>query len=219
VLNPSGTAAFYCVKGAVTGSGYTRYAPWTCTTTTGLAADTWDVTITVGPTGTQSFYAEATSTVIQVTDPSLGFSTGGGWYTDANGDRVNFGFMAKATVNNRKTVYQGSLLAILHKANGDEIRIKSNVFDGYSIGSGSSSNTTTFTGKANYSVNGLSDGNYTFTGYGQDNGTPGAGVDLFGLYLARAGNEIGTSATLSGLAGSALPLKGGNIQVPQPSKK
>jgi hypothetical protein len=219
VLNPSGTAAFNCVKGAVTGSGYTRYAPWTCTTTTGLAADTWDVTITVGPTGTQSFYAEATSTVIQVTDPSLGFSTGGGWYTDANGDRVNFGFMAKATVNNRKTVYQGSLLAILHKANGDEIRIKSNVFDGYSIGSGSSSNTTTFTGKANYSVNGLSDGNYTFTGYGQDNGTPGAGVDLFGLYLARAGNEIGTSATLSGLAGSALPLKGGNIQVPQPSKK
>lgn len=219
VLNPSGSAAFSCVKGTVTGSGYTRYAPWTCTTTSGLAADTWDVTITVGANNDGSFYTETTSTVIQVTDPSLGFATGGGWYTDANGDRVNFGFMAKASVNNRKTVYQGSLLAILHKANGDEIRIKSNVFDGYSIGSGASSNTTTFTGKANYSVNGLSDGNYTFTGYGQDNGTPGAGVDLFGLYLARAGNEIATSPTLSGLAASARTINGGNIQVPQPSRK
>jgi hypothetical protein len=141
-----------------------------------------------------------------VTDPSLGFATGGGWFTAANGDRVNFGFMAKATTNNKKTVYQGSMLVIRHTAAGDVIRAKSNVFDGYSI----SGNAVTFTGKANYTVNDAAIGNFQFTGYGLD-GNP----DKFGLYLASNPNDVATSATLAGLGASAKTLGGGNIQVPQ----
>jgi hypothetical protein len=220
-----GNTQMPCVKGATSGTGYNRYTLWTCTLAAGKAADTYDVSITVGgftsgPLSGQTFYSGTGSTAIQISDPSLGFATGGGWFLAENGDRMNFGFMAKASVNNRKTVYQGSLLVIRHTSTGEVIKAKSNVFDGYSVkayttGGGS----TTFTGKANYTVNGVSIGNFSFTGYAEDLGTPGSGVDKFGLYLASAGNQVATSTTLAGLVSSAKTLQGGNNQVPQPSKK
>jgi hypothetical protein len=220
VLSSSNTLSFNCARdGSTALSGYSRYAPWKCTgTTSTIAADTYDVAIIVVKLTSPDrlYFVDTASTVIQVTDPSLGFATGGGWYADGD-DRINFGFQAKATVNNRKTVYQGGLLVIRHKPNGDEIRVKSNVFDGYSI----SGNAVTFTGKATYSVNGvtLAGDNYPFTGYAQDNGTPGAGVDKFGLYYAKSPNEIATASALSSLVSSAKTISGGNVQVPQPSKK
>src|SRR5262249_38770693 len=145
-----------------------------------------------------------------------GFATGGGWYyyDQASGERVNFGFMAKATVSKNKTNYQGSLLVIRHKANGDVVKIKSNVFDGYSIKTGTC-NAVTFSGKATYSYNGSSLGNFDFAGYGEDCGTPGT-TDKFALYHGYSPNEVSTSTTLAGLPGSAKTLMGGNIQVPQP---
>src|SRR5262249_1125117 len=149
--------------------------------------------------------------VMTVTDPSLGFATGGGWFTMENGDRVNFGFEVKATVNKQKTVYQGSVLVIRH-VGLDVIKVKGNVFDGYAI----QNNTVTFSGKATYSLNGVSSGNFAYTGYGEDNATSGAGADKFGLYLGLSGNQVATAATLADLISSAKLLSGGNIQVPQP---
>jgi hypothetical protein len=210
ILSPSNQAIFGCVKGATTGTGYSQYTSWTCTTTLGLPADTYDVVITINSNG---YWTGSDGIVVQVTDPSLGFATGGGWIT-LGGDRVNFGFQAKATVNKTKTNYQGSVLVIRHLPDGSIIRAKSNVFDGYAI----VGTTATFTGKATYSVNGTSLGNFTFTGYAEDNGTPGKGVDKFGFYLASAGNQIATSTTLAGLPASAIVLGGGNIQVPQPGR-
>jgi len=89
------------------------------------------------------------------------------------------------------------------------------VFDGYSV----KGTEVTMTGKGNYSTDGLSDGNYAFTAYGNDLATSGANFDKFGLYLARSGNLLGTSTTIAGLTASAKTLEGGNIQVPQGAPK
>jgi hypothetical protein len=161
------------------------------------------------------YYTGSDAIVIQITDPSAGFATGGGWYT-FGGDRVNFGFMAKATVvNSKKVNYQGALLVIRRRPDGTVIKVKSNMFEGYSL----QGTEVTFSGKANYFINGISDGNYAFTGYGNDLGTSGGGVDKFGLYYPRPGNLVATSATILGLPASAVTLAGGNIQAPQPGSK
>jgi hypothetical protein len=209
VLNPNNHATFTCVKGATTGTLYSQYTSWTCTTTSGLSADTYDVAITINTNG---YWTGSDGIVVQVSDPSLGFTTGGGWFYEGT-DHVNFGFEAKANINKNKVSYQGGVLIIRHLPDGSVIRAKSNVFDGYTI----LNSTASFTGKATYSVNGTSLGNFAFTGYAEDNGTPGTGVDKFGFYLAYAGNQIQTS-TLANLKTSAITISGGNIQVPQPSK-
>ena len=154
--------------------------------------------------------------VMTVIDPSLGFATGGGWYTMPGGtDRVNFGFEVKATVNKNKTVYKGSLLVIRHMGT-DIIKVKSNVFDLYAITTADGCGIVTFSGKATYSTNGVSSDSYAYNAYAADCGTPGTGLDKFGLYLALAGNNVATSTTVAGLRASAVPLSGGNIQVPHP---
>jgi hypothetical protein len=195
VLN-GGTTNVTC-SGSNNGlTGYERVRSFTCSTPTSLAADTYEAEVTVG-----SYYTGSDAIVIQITDPSAGFATGGGWYT-FGGDRVNFGFMAKATVvNSKKVNYQGALLVIRHRPDGTVIKVKSNMFEGYSL----QGTEVTFSGKANYFVNGISDGNYAFTGYGNDLGTSGGGVDKFGLYYPRPGNLVATSATILG-----LPCVGGD---------
>jgi large repetitive protein len=195
------------------GSGYSKVLSVTCSFGPVGTADTYDVDITINNT----HYSGIGAAIVQVSDPASGFATGGGWYYyDSNGERVNFGFMAKATVNKSKTNYQGSLLVIRHKSNGDVIKIKSNVFEGYSIKAATSTScpAATFSGKATYSVNGISVGNYAFTGYGEDCGEPGT-TDKFSLYHAYSPNAASTSATLANLIGLAKGIQGGNIQVPK----
>jgi len=208
VLN-GGTTNVTC-SSVGSGTGYDRVRTFTCITPTSLAADTYEATATAG-----GYYTGEDAIVVQITDPSAGFATGGGWYW-FGGDRVNFGFMAKATVvNSKKVNYQGALLVIRHRPDGTVIKVKSNVFEGYSV----QGTEVTFSGKANYSTNGVTDGNYAFTGYGNDLGTSGGGVDKFGLYYTRPGNLVATSATILGLPASAVTLEGGNIQTPQPGRK
>ncbi|NJD10938.1 MAG: Ig-like domain repeat protein, partial [Gemmatimonadetes bacterium] len=215
VLDSSQKPSCSVTSTGVSGGGYDGVKAFTCTVSF-TAADTYDTGITVDG----DYFTGTNSTVIQVTDPSLGFATGGGWYL-MDGDRVNFGFMAKSTVNNRKTVFQGSFLLIRHMANGDIVKVKSNVFDGYSIKALNPGGQVTFTGKANYSVNGSAVGNYSFTGYGRDVQEPGTGFDRFGIYYSMNGNVVATSPTVAGLTTDANSrvLQGGNIQVPQPQKK
>jgi hypothetical protein len=221
VLNNSNTISLTCSGPTSNGSsGYAEILTVSCTFPAVLIADTYEVDIDV----TGNYYQGEGAAIIQVNDPSSGFATGGGWfrYTEPNGDKVNFGFMAKATVNNKKTVYQGALLIIRHKSNGDVIKVKSNMFEGYSIQAPTNANpcgSVSFSGKATYSVNGSSQGNFVFAGYGLDCGEPGTS-DKFGVHLAGPStNEINTAATASGVGTFAKTLAGGNIQVPQPSRR
>jgi hypothetical protein len=222
VLNPSNQITFTCSRSfSGTALQYTHVINYSCTFPAVTTADTYDVGIDI----TGNYYDGAGAALIQVTDPAAGFTTGGGWYWHngvVGGEKVNFGFMAKATVNNKKTNYQGSLLVIRHKTNGDIIKVKSNVFEGYSIGTTVSNCTpASFSGKATYAVNGVSAGNFAFIGYGVDCGEPGTS-DKFGLYHAHTpalNYEIATSTTAAGVSGatSLKTIIGGNIQVPQPS--
>ena len=81
---------------------------------------------------TGDYYTGVDESVLTVNDPSLGFVTGGGTY-EFYGDRVNFGFVGKATTNKNNTAYKGNVLVIRHKPNGDVVRIKSNVFNSLSL--------------------------------------------------------------------------------------
>lgn len=213
------TLTLSCLTPASNGSsGYAEILTVTCSFGPVGTADTYEVDMTV----TGNYYQGAGATVIQVTDPDAGFTTGGGWYWhegNPGGEKVNFGFMGKATQNRNKTVFQGSLLVIRHKANGDIIKIKSNMFEGYAISAPPNAcASTTFTGKATYAVNGSSFGNHKFTGYGMDCGEPGT-ADKFGLFHEYSPNEVNTATSAGNLPASAKTLQGGNVQVPQPSGK
>ncbi len=220
ILSGSNQLAFSsCTVGNNGMTGYNKILNVSCPFTSN-AADTYDVTITI----TGNYYTGTGAAVVQITDPNAGFTTGGGWYwydeTNFPGEKVNFGFMAKTTTNNKKTVFQGSLLVIRHKADGSVVKVKSNVFEGYSIGStdGNGCTPATFSGKATYSVNGTSEGNFAFTGYGLDCGEPGSS-DKFSLYHAKSPNAVSTAASVGTLAASAKTIAGGNVQVPQPSRR
>ena len=194
-------------------TGYARILTVSCPFTAIGTADTYDVDIEV----VSDYYTGEGAAIIQVTDPNAGFATGGGWYwyDAAKTEKVNFGFMAKATiVNNKKTNFQGSLLVIRHKSDGTIVRVKSNVFDGYNIQTVGSCFAASFGGKANYQENGVTIGNYQFSGYAEDCGEPGT-TDKFGLYQAYSPNAVTTSPTLAGVQASAKTLTGGNIQVPK----
>lgn len=192
--------------GPSVGSGYDQHRTFDCTVLAGLPVDTYEVIVTV----VSDYYVGEYRSVLTVFDPSLGFITGGGTFS-LDGDKTNFGFVGKATVQKKNTVIKGSLLVIRHLPDGSIVRIKSNVFDGLAIMSDGSA---TFSGKANNSIN---TDNLSFTAYVKDVATPGAGSDLFALFYPLA--EIRTIDALNGLVDSAEKLTGGNIQVPQPQAK
>jgi hypothetical protein len=219
VLDPSKTIAFSCTRTVGAGTEYAVILSFSCTFGPVNVADTYEVDIDIDDAN----YDGSGAAVLQITDPNAGFTTGGGWYwydqQNYPGEKVNFGFMAKTTTNNKKTVFQGSLLVIRHLTDGSIIKIKSNVFEGYSVGTTSNNCTpATFSGKATYSVNGVSDGNYAFTGYGMDCGEPGT-ADKFSLYHAKSPNAVSTAGSVGELSTKAKTLAGGNVQVPQPSRR
>jgi uncharacterized repeat protein (TIGR01451 family) len=180
--------------------------------------------------------------VITVMDPSLGFTTGGGWfnYTDpsnaANNAKVNFGFNAKILKSGQ---VQGSVLTIFKRSNGNYI-VKSNSMGGLAISKlGTSTHySASITGKATYSVP-VTDpklvtpsctdwkcGNYTFTVYVEDLNEPGSGSDRYWIQVKdpstapvvvpKASINGTTFTTGTQATNWAQTIIGGNIQVPQP---
>ena len=70
-----------------------------------------------------------------VYDPSLGFTTGGGWFHwPESGERTNFGYTMK--YNKKGTNVMGSLLLIRHMPDGSIFRVKSNAIEGLALGYG-----------------------------------------------------------------------------------
>jgi len=172
---------------------------WSCDFGPGVSVNTYTVDAVVG-----GFCTGSGEDVVVVFDPSLGFTTGGGTYTDpGSGDRVNFGYTMK--YNKKRTNVQGSLLVIRHTNDG-VYRLKSNQvgFDW-----------ATFAGKATYKEPGEDAiGNYEFVAYVEDHATPGVGADRFWVTADRGGDAADGVSIAPDAVDNAVLLTGGNIVVP-----
>jgi hypothetical protein len=217
-VGPGGSFSGTCTPGGVTGSGYGAEMAVTCTFDD-IEVNTYAVEVTVDG----GYYSGSGEDVLVVYDPSLGFTTGGGWFywpgtDDAGagypGDRTNFGYTMKYNKKGQKV--KGSLLLIRHLSDGTKYRVKSNALDGLALGDYGSFGWATFSGKSTYLEPGWPEpvGNHHFVAYVEDHGEPGAGADRFWLEVAdKDGNTVTLSMDREAVANAVL-LEGGNIVVP-----
>ncbi|HSM44208.1 MAG TPA: putative Ig domain-containing protein, partial [Acidimicrobiia bacterium] len=150
--------------------------------------------------------------VLVVYDPSLGFTTGGGWfYWPGTEDKASFGYTTK--YNKKATNVQGSFLLIRHLDDGTKYRVKSNALDGLSLGSGDGFGWASFTGKATYQEPGWTEpvGNHLFVVYAED---VLGDDDRFWLQVADKDGEPVVLSMNSPAVDEAVGLAGGNIVVP-----
>jgi hypothetical protein len=177
----------------------------------GVPVNTYTAMVTVDG----GYYSGAGEDVLVVYDPSLGFTTGGGWFTwPGTDDRTNFGYTMKYSKKGSKA--QGSLLLIRHLPGGSIFRVKSNAIDGLALGDEGSFGWATFSGKSTYLEPGWPEpvGNHTFVVYVEDHGEPGASTDRFWIEVE---DKDGNAVTLSmdpDAVDNAVLLEGGNIVVP-----
>jgi hypothetical protein len=180
---------------------------------TGVPVNTYTVQVVVDG----GYYAGAGEDVLVVYDPSLGFTTGGGWfYWPGTTDKTNFGYTMK--YNKKGTNVKGNLLLIRHQADGSRYRLKSNALHGLALGDDSSvpMGWASFSGKATYLEPGCPEpiGNHVFLVYVEDRGEPGTGADRFWIEVQdRDGNATMLSMPREAVDNTEV-LGGGNIVVP-----
>jgi uncharacterized repeat protein (TIGR02543 family) len=161
--------------------------------------------------------------VFVVYDPSLGFTTGGGWfYWPGTNDKTNFGYTMKYT--KKGTSVQGSLLVIRHLSDGSGViyRIKSNALDGLAITSTGTPGIATFSGKCTYIGpdsavdlygNLVNEGGRQFTVYVEDGDNPGDLPDKF--WFSVLGGEFSLDdGDNKAETAEVQTIIGGNIVVP-----
>jgi len=207
-VGPGGAAGGTCTAGTVTGSGYDAVLPVTCSFDN-VPVNTYTAEVTVGG----GYYAGTAEDVLVVYDPSLGFTTGGGWFYWPNtGERTTFGFTMK--YNKKGTNVKGNLLLIRHLPDGSIYRVKSNALYGLALGDESDFGWASFSGKSTYKEPDWDEpkGNYEFVVYVEDWDEPGTGTDRFwievieGMPMSSPANE------------KAVAIQGGNIVVPHGGK-
>jgi hypothetical protein len=176
-----------------------------------------------------TYYDGYAEDVLIVYDPSLGFTTGGGWFywpdTEKGipgkknyyrGDRTNFEFTMKYDKKGQNV--QGSLLLIRYLSDGTIYRIKNNALYGMAIGSLPKMGWASFSGKATYLEPGWSKpmGNYEFIVYVEDRNQPGKGIDRFWIEVRHEGEVVTNSSMSQDDSGQPIPvgIQQGNIVVP-----
>jgi hypothetical protein len=185
-------------------TGYAEIATFTCVFS-GVDVNTYEVQATV----TGGYYIGGPAEdVLVVYDPSLGFTTGGGWfYWPGTDDKTNFGYTMK--YNKNGTNVQGSLLLIRHLADGTIYRVKSNALYGLALGDGEGFGWATFSGKSTYMEPDWPDpiGNHEFLVYVEDGDEPG--TDRFWIEVINGALALPREAPEQ-----AETLVSGNIVVP-----
>ena len=170
------------------------------------------------------YYTGYSEDVVVIYDPSLGFTTGGGWFywpgsedlsSGYPGDRTNFGYTLK--YNKPLTSIQGNLLLIRHLPDGSIYRFKSNAIEGLSLGDVGAFGWASFTGKGTYLEPGWPDpiGNHQFIFYVEDHDEPGNGIDRVWVET-RDKDDLVIPVMSMPRPGSAnaVEIDGGNIVVP-----
>ena len=210
-VGPGAAVAGACGPATVSGSGYEATALFTCQFAN-VPVNTYAVEVSTSG----GYYRGAGVDVLVVYDPSLGFTTGGGWfYWPESGEKTTFGYTMK--YNRRNTNLQGSLLVIRHMADGSSYRIKSNALDGLALGQGAGLGWATFSGKNTYLQPGMlePEGGYAFVAYVEDANEPGSGSDRFWVAVYDKSGVVVPGLSLPRAAQDhAVPLGGGNIVVP-----
>jgi VCBS repeat-containing protein len=197
-----------------------------------VPVNTYSVEVTV----LGGYYTGSGEDVLTVYDPSLGFTTGGGWFywpDDGTpegcpaGARTNFGYTMK--YNKKGARVRGSLLLICHLEDGTKYRIKSNALEGLALGEsddGESFGWASFSGKATYLAPELAfwnlalgeyeaQGNYEFTVYVEDHNEPGNGIDRFWIETRDKDNVVVTALSMpEPVLDNATSIESGNIFVP-----
>jgi hypothetical protein len=176
-----------------------------------LAVNVYTVQVTVDG----GYYGGGGEDVLVIYDPSLGFTTGGGWfYWPETDEKTNFGYTMKYNKKGKKV--KGNLLLIRHLADGSIYRVKSNALNGLALGDTGSFTWASFSGKATYQEPGWPEpiGNHQFLVYVEDHGVPGAGADRFWIQVNDGdGNPVALTMDAPADA-NAQTLEGGNIVVP-----
>jgi hypothetical protein len=183
----------------------------------GMPVNVYSVQVTVAG----GYYVGAGEGVLVVYDPSLGFTTGGGWFywpntanaeTGYPGDVTTFAYILLKYYAKRVWQVQGKLLLTRHLADGSFYRIRSNTLYGLALGQDRTvpMGWAAFSGNGSYQEPGWRKaiGGYAFTVYVEDRNTPGKGTDRFWIEVA-GGLSLPRAATAN-----AVPLAGGNLIVP-----
>jgi hypothetical protein len=187
-----------------------------------IGCDLSDVEVnvfTVQVTIDGDYYTGAGEDVLVVYDPSLGFTTGGGWfYWPGTTDKTNFGYNMK--YNKKGKNVKGSLLLIRHLADGTIYRVKSNALNGLALGDTGTFTWASFNGKATYLEPGWVEpvGNHQFLVYVEDHGEPGAGVDRFWMEVRDKDGNIVALSMSTPAQDNAEIIQGGNIVVPHQAR-
>lgn len=187
----------------------------TCDIDAGVPVNTYTVAVEINGGG---YYTGSGEDVLTVYDPSLGFTTGGGWfYWPGTSDKTNFGYTMK--YGKKGTNVRGSLLLIRHLADGQKYRIKSNALSGLAIGDDVDVpyGWASFSGKSTYLEPGMSEpeGNHGFTVYVEDRNEPGSGTDRFWITTrTKDGGAIPAMSLAEPAPANAVAIQGGNIVAP-----
>jgi hypothetical protein len=217
-MGPGNPETGTCNPPGVIGTGYDAELTVTCDFT-GVPVNTYAVSASIGG----DYYTGSSEDVLVVYDPSLGFTTGGGWfYWPGTDDKTNFGYTMK--YNKKGTNVKGSLLVIRYLDDGSIYRIKSNSLVGLAIGHDSSvpMGWASFAGKATYLAPGWPDpvGNHEFRVYVEDRDEPGTGIDRFWLQVLDKNDNLIPAMSMGVTAvANAVELNGGNIVVPHAPAK
>ena len=212
-VGPGSPVSGVCTPGSVVGTGYDAVLPVTCAFD-GVHVNTYTVEVTIGG----GYYVGHAEDVLTVYDPSLGFTTGGGWfYWPGTTEKTNFGFTMK--YNKKATRVKGSLLLIRHLPDGTIYRLKSNALYGLSLGksSGPDFGWASVIGKATYKDREWSEpiGNYIFVIYVEDHNEPGADFDQFWIEVRdKYWNVVPMMSMDRDAVDNTVVLGGGNIVVP-----
>jgi hypothetical protein len=211
-LSGGGAITLNCTE-AVEGTGYDGVKTFICTNSQPIPVDTYDVIATING----NYYSGEGYDGFTVFNPSLGFTTGGGWfYWPGTTEKTNFGFTMK--YNKKATSVLGNLLVILHHADGTISRLKSNALDGLALKDINGCGIATFSGKSTYETwdpeanEGLGGyvtlGGIRFSVYVEDCNEPGTGVDKFWV------QGMDKLVLEKPAPTNAVTIGGGNIAVP-----
>lgn len=208
-VGPGSPSTGTCSPGTVTDVGYDAVLRVRCT-----FDDVPVNTYTVETTVAGGFYAGYNEDVLVVYDPSLGFTTGGGWfYWPGTDDKTNFGYTMKYK---KASKVSGNFLLIRHMDDGSIYRVKSNALYGLAIGEADGFGWASFSGKATYLEPGWDDpiGNHEFVVYVEDHGQPGDGDRVWLEMHDKARDVIPGLSIPRGAPDNAVTISGGNIVVP-----
>jgi hypothetical protein len=162
------------------------------------------------------YYTGYYEDVLVVYDPSLGFTTGGGWfYWPDTEEKTNFGYTMKYNKKGQKV--KGNFLLIRHMPDGSIYRVKSNALFGLALGDGDGFGWASFSGKTTYLEPGWPEpiGNYTFIVYVEDHGQPNDGGDMVWIEIQdKDGNVIAVMSFERDATDHLELIQGGNIVVP-----